>query len=146
MSEAQDIQSQKLRIIVDTNLFVSFLITKNFQFLNNLLSEDKVDIVVCDELLEEIEEVCTRPKFKTQITSLDLQKLLEMLSSSSLSQKILSEVNVSRDLKDNYLLALAKDSDADFLITGDKDLLSINKFSKTHIITISEFKQLSKNL
>lgn len=40
-----------------------------------------------------------------------------------LSIDIRSEVSLCRDEKDNYLLALAKDSQADFLMTGDKDLL-----------------------
>jgi putative PIN family toxin of toxin-antitoxin system len=39
--------------------------------------------------------------------------------------KIKSSVLLSRDKKDNYLQALAKDAKADFLITGDKGLLVI---------------------
>jgi hypothetical protein len=41
-----------------------------------------------------------------------------------------SRVTVCRDLKDNYLLALARDSNANFLITGDKDLLEIKNSKK----------------
>ena len=43
-----------------------------------------------------------------------------------------------RDAKDNYLLALAKDSDANLLVTGDKDLLVIAKFENTEIVTYQE--------
>ena len=51
---------------------------------------------------------------------------------------ITSEVSLCRDAKDNYLLALAKDSDANFLLTGDKDLLEIAKFENTEIVTYQE--------
>jgi len=50
-----------------------------------------------------------------------------------------SNVKVCRDSKDDFLLALAKDGKADYLLTGDKDLLEIKNFGKTIILTISEF-------
>ncbi len=41
--------------------------------------------------------------------------------------------------KDKYLLALAKDSQADFLITGDQDLLILQQFGITKIVTYQQF-------
>jgi predicted nucleic acid-binding protein len=59
--------------------------------------------------------------------------------------KIKSSVILSRDKKDNYLLALARDVGADFLITGDKDLLVLKQFENTVIISLTEFlKYLNK--
>jgi len=49
-----------------------------------------------------------------------------------------------RDDKDNFLLALAKDSNADFLITGDKDLLILKKFEDTSIVTIADYQIISE--
>ena len=57
-----------------------------------------------------------------------------------------SVVNICRDIKDNFLLALAKDGNADYLLTGDKDLLVIKKFGKTKITTIVDFLELKKKL
>ena len=56
-----------------------------------------------------------------------------------------SSVTVCRDPKDNFLLALAKDGKADYLLTGDKDLLDLIKFGKTKIKTITEFIDETKN-
>ena len=56
-----------------------------------------------------------------------------------------SIVNVCRDIKDNFLLALAKDGKADYLLTGDQDLLVIKKFGKTKITTIASFIETIKN-
>ena len=50
-----------------------------------------------------------------------------------------SIVTICRDPKDNFLLALAKDSKADYLLTGDNDLLDIKNFGKTKIITRNNF-------
>ncbi len=50
-----------------------------------------------------------------------------------------SKINICRNAKDNYLLALAKDSQADFLITGDQDLLILQQFGITKIVTYQQF-------
>jgi len=53
-----------------------------------------------------------------------------------------TKVDICRDLKDNYLLSLAVDSKADFLITGDYDLLILEKIENTNIIRFSDFDRL----
>ena len=50
--------------------------------------------------------------------------------------------NWCRDVKDNYLLALSKDADADYLITGDKDLLVLKQFENTLIVTLPQFLEI----
>ncbi|WP_209444223.1 putative toxin-antitoxin system toxin component, PIN family [Pedobacter borealis] len=50
-----------------------------------------------------------------------------------------SKIEICRDAKDNFLLSLAVDGKADFLLTGDQDLLMIEKIGKTNIKTISSF-------
>jgi len=44
--------------------------------------------------------------------------------------------------KDDFLLALAKSSNADFLVTGDRDLLVLENYGKTKIITIDKFEKI----
>jgi len=56
-----------------------------------------------------------------------------------------SIVTICRDPKDNFLLALARDGKADYLLTGDNDLLDLKKFGKTKIITITNFVEATKN-
>ncbi|MGV2387456.1 MAG UNVERIFIED_CONTAM: putative toxin-antitoxin system toxin component, PIN family [Microcystis novacekii LVE1205-3] len=66
-------------------------------------------------------------------------ELLEFLSIIGLCIETKSKINICRDAKDNYLLALAKDSQADFLITGDQDLLILQQFEITKIVTYQQF-------
>ena len=54
-------------------------------------------------------------------------------------------ITVCRDPKDTFLLALAKDGKADYLLTGDKDLLILTKFGKTKIKTITDFIDETEN-
>ena len=54
--------------------------------------------------------------------------------------RVSSETDLCRDKKDNFLLNLAIDSNADYLVTGDLDLLELEKIKKTKIITIQELR------
>jgi len=53
--------------------------------------------------------------------------------------KVVSNIADCRDQKDNFLLNLAIDSNADYLVTSDSDLLTLNHIKKTKIITWNDF-------
>lgn len=53
--------------------------------------------------------------------------------------EIRETIVVCRDPKDDKLLELAVSGNADFLVTGDKDLLVLNPFRGVEIITPREF-------
>ncbi len=52
---------------------------------------------------------------------------------------VVSEIELCRDSKDNFLLALAQDGKATHLITGDKDLLVLGQLNQIKILTISDY-------
>jgi len=64
--------------------------------------------------------------------------LFKLLGHFCLMVPVVSEVSICRDPKDNFLLALAIDSKADFLVTGDQDLLSLKNIENTGIITLNQ--------
>lgn len=132
------------KIIIDTNLWISFLITKQFCFLDTLLFKQKVKLIFSDELLAEFIEVSKRPKLSKFFKNKDLEQLIEVINNYAIFCDVNTTVDVCRDEKDNFLLALAKESKADYLLTGDKDLLVLEKFEKTKIMTISEFELIKK--
>ncbi len=55
---------------------------------------------------------------------------------------VVSQVFFSPDPDDNFLLSLAKDGRADFLITGDKKLLSLRTYGQTKLVNMTEFLSL----
>jgi putative PIN family toxin of toxin-antitoxin system len=127
------------RIIIDTNLWISFLITNDFNKLDQFLDSDKYQIVFSEELFKEFLEVVHREKFNRYFNDLNIKYLVEIINEKALFVNVFSIVNVCRDVKDNFLLSLAIDGDVDYLITGDNDLLILKHYQKTSILTINDF-------
>ena len=126
-------------IILDTNLWISFLITKNYTKLDSLLASDKITFLFSHELLSEFLEVTSRSKFRKYFAVEEVTHLITSIEKYIDTIKISTEVAVCRDEKDNFLLALAIDGNADYLITGDNDLLILKTQAKTKILTMSDF-------
>ncbi|MBN8567183.1 MAG: putative toxin-antitoxin system toxin component, PIN family [Flavobacteriales bacterium] len=129
----------KNRIIIDTNLWISFLLSKDYTKLDKLFNSDSLILLFSSELLDEFVEVARRPKFKKYFSIVDLNELLTEIHSRAEFIDVTSEVNICRDEKDDFLLSLAKDGNADYLITGDHDLLEMKKFENTKILTMINY-------
>ncbi len=127
------------RIILDTNLWISFLISKDLSNLDSFLFSKKIELVFSQELLDEFLDVVKRPKFRRFFTNEDIEDILETIEEFAIFVPVISKTDICRDPKDNFLLSLAKDSNAQYLLTGDKDLLDLKLFENTKIITISNF-------
>lgn len=127
------------RIIIDTNLWISFLLTKDYSKLDKLFSKNDLILLFSEELLEEFVEVARRPKFKKYFAVADLDSLLGEIHLKAEFFEVTSEINICRDPKDDFLLSLAQVGNATHLITGDKDLLEIKMFGETLILTITEY-------
>lgn len=56
--------------------------------------------------------------------------------------KEVKEVQLCRDPNDDFLLAICLDGEADFLVTGDKDLISLAPFQQTRVVTLSDFEKI----
>jgi hypothetical protein len=134
-------QNKVSRIIIDTNLWISFLITKDFTKLDEIIFSRNGILVFSQELLDEFLEVAKRPKFRRFFSTADIEEILETIDEYADFIKVQTQIEVCRDPKDNFLLSLSVDGNARFLLTGDKDLLDLVKFGETSIITISDFLQ-----
>jgi uncharacterized protein len=130
-------QDEKHRVVIDTNLWISFLLTKDFSKLDRLLSTDQTIFLISQELLEEIVEVAERPKFRKYFELPELTALLVNLKQKAEWVQVKSQVTVCRDEKDNFLLSLAVDGAATHILTGDEDLLVLHPFGEVQIQTIA---------
>ena len=70
---------------------------------------------------------------------MDLEEILKTIGRYADFVKVQTKIEVCRDPKDNFLLSLSIDGNADYLLTGDQDLLDLIKFGETTILTISDF-------
>lgn len=135
-------QDKAEKIIIDTNLWISFLISKNYSKLDEILFSKKCTLIFSEELLNEFLAVIKRPKFRRFFSQEDTEDLIETIQDYSDFVSVTSKVEVCRDEKDNFLLALAKDSQAQFLITGDNDLVELKDFGSTKIVTMTDFLKI----
>lgn len=131
-----------MKVIIDTNLWISYLISSRLIQIDLLLETGVVRLIFSEESLQEFIEVASRPKFRKFFSQEDIDELLALFDLFGELIEIQSEVEICRDPKDNFLLALAKDSEADYLITGDQDLLVLEEFEQTKILTFKEFSNL----
>lgn len=127
------------RVVLDTNFWISFLISNRQQELDLLLESGAITLIFSEELLEEFLEVSNRPKFKRFFKSTDIEALIHQIDNFGELIKVTSNVDKCRDEKDNFLLNLSIDGKADFLVTGDADLLVLGEIHQTTIVTWSEF-------
>lgn len=134
-----------MNIIIDTNLWISFLIGKRTSILKALLSNPHLTIYICDNLLEEFNDVASRDKIRKYISEGDIIETLKLMEiyckHIDIQKKAISPV---RDAKDLYLLSLADTIPADYIITGDKDLLVLHTHNRTKIVTYTEFSEIIK--
>ena len=130
---------KKDKVIIDTNLWISYLLSKKASGLDKLFLEQSLSIQFSEELLNEFLEVVKRPKLKKYFANSDIEELLFQINLHANFVTVSSSIKICRDPKDNFLLSLAVDSKASFLLTGDKDLLELKKIEKTQILTLPQF-------
>ena len=130
------------KVIIDTNLWISFLIGKQLSSLKFLLVKGIIKPIFSQQLFDEITLVTQRPKLRKYFSPEQVNDLINFLKEIGMLVEIRSSVLLCRDPKDNYLLALAQDSEADYLITGDRDLLILENFAGTIILTYQDFTSI----
>ena len=138
-------KNKPLKLIIDTNLWISFIISNTQNLIDPLLYSKKVRLLFSEELIAEIQLTTGKTKLRKYFGGNALEEMLSAFEPFTDLIAVKSNVTVCRDSKDNFLLALAKDGKADYLLTGDKDLLELKNFGKTKIRTISLFIEEAKN-
>lgn len=128
------------RVVIDTNVFISAL-------LNPLGTPRKVIKIAVNQftiLQSEVtyQELVTRiskKKFDKYLEKDDRLNFLLSIKNKSLFVDISHETRVCSDLDDNKFLELAVSGMAQYIITGDNDLLILNTYEEIPIITPAEF-------
>jgi uncharacterized protein len=127
--------------VIDVNVLVSAFLFANSKPRQALNKAQDLGIVLLsdDDVLLELIEVLTRPKFERYVSKQIREQLTDDLAQTSLFIKPNEQITECRDAKDNKYLALAVEGQAQCIITGDQDLLVLNPFREIAIITVQEF-------
>lgn len=129
-----------INVIIDTNLWVSFLIGKRTERLRTLFLRDDIRICMCKEMIQEIMDVLCRPKLRKYISHSDIEDFLNLIYTYCSFYEIKQQSTLKvRDPKDLYILSLAETIPANVILSGDKDLLELETNSKFKIYTLSKF-------
>ncbi len=138
-----------MRVLVDTNLFIAYLLKPREDSFISLLLEmvvaGQITLLMPEALLSEIEQTITRkPKLISVIGAERLHRFLALLQSLCEEIPLIPEPipPITRDPKDDYLIAYAVIGQADYLVSGDKDLLDLQTAVPVTILNSEQFRQL----
>jgi putative PIN family toxin of toxin-antitoxin system len=125
-----------IRVILDTNVLISRLLipaSTAGHAVRRLL--DRTQPLVSDDTLSELATTLSRSKFDPYVSREDRQTFFELFARVAEWVTVTSTIRACRDPKDNKFLELAVDGKADWIVTGDKDLLQLGTFQETKIMT-----------
>lgn len=133
-------------IVIDTNIFISAALSPSgaaYQALTKAIQE--FTIVYSDETYQEIASRLYKTKFDRYISNERRAEFLNLIQIKSRFINTTSQITICLDLDDNKFLELAIDSNAKFLVTGDKDLLILKSEPEYQHLIISprDFLKLS---
>jgi putative PIN family toxin of toxin-antitoxin system len=132
-----------LKAVIDTNIWISALLgTRASKKLKDHLSQEHYQAICSTDLIDELLDVLARSKFAGKITDIDAADLLRVLRKAATFVQPEQIDPTSRDPKDDVFLACAVAAAADYLVTGDKDLLTLAEFRGTKIVTPKQFLEI----
>ena len=131
-----------MNVVIDTNVLLSAALRDRLpeRVVLYVAARSEVRWLVTPEILAEYREVLRRPKFG--LDEQTLEQWAEMLTMRTVNIGSPPEVpDFPRDPKDAPFPAATLAGGADYLITGDRDLLAAKGLVPAHIVTVAEFAQ-----
>jgi len=131
-----------MRVVFDTNVLLAAFLTEGL--CSKLLSRAKkshFNLITCPFILREVER---NLKKKFTASSDQTKNVLNLITEATYDIVEPSQTvsGVCRDKDDDHVLECALEAKADYLVTGDGDLLVLKKFHKTRIVIPREFELL----
>ena len=133
-----------MKIILDTNVIIAAFAARGLCGAVFELCLDRFDVVLSESILQE-----TRNHLhdKIKLPVAQCEAIISYLRANcSVSQVDDVEASACRDKDDLHVLGLAQRASADYIITGDKDLLDLVKYASTIIVTPREFWKVARGI
>ena len=128
-----------IRIVIDTNIFVRYLIRPSVaikELLEVRWLSDQVQVVTAPELVAELTEVLQRPKIRAYIQPMEAQVILETIHRKAELLPPLGAVPpYTRDPKDDKFVACAIIGNAHYLVSVDEDILVLQQVGSVQMVT-----------
>ena len=132
-----------IRAVLDTNLLVSYLLTHRppiATIIDDHLAQDAFTMVTAPELLEELDRVLTYPKLQRYYSTEERTRFVALVMALSEAVDLPETIpRICRDPDDDQLIACAVVGEADVIVSGDDDLLSLERVGGIPILTATQF-------
>lgn len=135
-----------MRVAIDTNVFISTVIKPESRVAMIVVRMRNGDytLIYSEKMLDELIGVLTRDKIwkRFALTEETVNTFINSIVKHGEKVEVMTVVDVCRDPDDNILLALALDGTADYIVSGDKDLLDLTQFQNIPILKPAEFLKM----
>lgn len=131
-----------MKAVFDTNVLIAAFLTEGL--CSGLLiraRKQAFNLVLCDDIIQKFEGILMK-KFK--LTSIDISEISTIVleAASEILHKLGPIPNICRDPNDDMIIACAIDAAADYIVTGDEDLLILKRYKDIVIINPRNFESL----
>jgi putative PIN family toxin of toxin-antitoxin system len=133
-----------LRCVFDTNVLVSALLFPDSKPRQSLdLALQKGTVLLSFATLAELYQVLGRKQFHRYFDEEDIRTFIAALTREARWIDVAEQIRACRDPKDDMFLELAVSGHADYLVSGDTDLLALSPFQGIRILPPHQFLELS---
>lgn len=138
-----------LKVVLDTNQFVSGIISKDGPSAKTLeeWKHHAYILIISKEIIAEINRTLSYPYIaqKYHITNEDIKSLITLLEHESVIISKTPKINVVKnDPDDNKIIACAICAEANYIVSGDKHLLTLQRYKNIAIVTAPDFLKILK--
>ena len=137
------------RYVLDANIWVSYFITNTEQLLVDIAIDHRITFYYCDELIEEISRILDYPHLIKY--HINIGEAIYFIKQIGVNFKVPKPIKsyIPEDENDDYVVALALQTNSGFITSGDKHILSQKsffetKYKKLKILTNTEFEKTFK--
>ncbi|HEY8600632.1 MAG TPA: putative toxin-antitoxin system toxin component, PIN family [Thermomicrobiales bacterium] len=128
-------------VVFDTVVFIRSLINPHGLWGRLVFARDDYRLIISEPVLREITEVLARPQLRRKYRSIPTRDPFALLSILTYAHvvDVKTVPAISRDPKDDKFLATVYAASADYLVTEDQDLLILQEYEGTQIVTAAQF-------
>lgn len=132
-----------IRAVLDTKLLVSYLLTHRppiATLIDERLSQERCSLVTAAVLLEELERVLRYPRLQRYYSEETRTRYVALIAAlSELVELPESVPSICRDPDDDWVIACAVIGEADYIVSGDCDLLALERVGEIPILSAAQF-------
>ncbi len=142
-----------MRVLIDTNVFLSYILAPAeprvvTTVITMCLTDDDIDLLIPPEQISEITATVTGKRYFREHIPLTLidDLVAQLMALGDMLPRLDEIASFSRDPKDDYLVAYGIVNEAEYLITGDQDLLVLDRVGELQVLSPAAFLEATRRL